>query len=204
MQQQEDSGRPALVLIVDDNAENLKLLGGLLEPNGYKTAMAMSAAEALEFLYRTKPDLILLDIMMPDTDGYEVARRLKSNFSLKDVPIIFLTAKTETDDIVAGFDAGGVDYVTKPFNPRELLARIQTHVALKRAREEIHTLRGILPVCANCKRVREGDDWTSFEQYIRKHTEAELSHGMCPDCVRKLYPQIADKIANAKKKDPAP
>jgi DNA-binding response OmpR family regulator len=195
MEQIHGSTKAALILIVDDNPENLKLLGGILEQNGYKTAMAMNADDTFSFLYKTKPDLILLDIMMPGTDGLQVAKRLKLSFNLKDIPIIFLTAKTETDDIIAGFEAGGVDYITKPFNSRELLARVHTHVALKRAKEEIHTLRGILPVCANCKKVRDDNgSWTSWEVYIRKHTEAEISHGMCPDCITTLYPDYAKKI----------
>jgi DNA-binding response OmpR family regulator len=201
MKHGDSNDKQALVLIVDDNPINLKLLDGILAPAGYATLMASSSSEAFDLLYKTKPDLILLDVMMPDADGYEVARRVKLSFELKDVPIIFLTAKTGTDDIVAGFEAGGIDYVTKPFNSRELLARIQTHVALKRAREEIQTLRGILPVCANCKKVREdGGEWVSLEEFILKHTEAELSHGMCPACVTELYPSIAQKIL-AKKRE---
>jgi DNA-binding response OmpR family regulator len=195
MEQDVESGRPALVLIVDDNLQNLKLLRSVLQQQEYKTALALNAGEAFAFLDTTIPDLILLDVMMPETSGYDIAKKIKLNFSLKEVPIIFLTAKTSTDDIVAGFDAGGVDYVTKPFNSRELLVRIQTHIALKRARDEIRTLRGILPVCANCKRIREdGGEWISLENYIRKHTEAEISHGMCMDCVEIIYPEIAWKI----------
>jgi DNA-binding response OmpR family regulator len=195
MEQDVESGRPALVLIVDDNLQNLKLLRSVLQQQEYKTALALNAGEAFAFLDTTIPDLILLDVMMPETSGYDIAKKIKLNFSLKEVPIIFLTAKTSTDDIVAGFDAGGVDYVTKPFNSRELLVRIQTHIALKRARDEIRTLRGILPVCANCKRIREdGGEWISLENYIRKHTEAEISHGMCMDCVEIIYPEIAWKM----------
>ena len=187
--------KPALVLIVDDNLVNIRLLEGILKPRGYVTATAAGAAETFACLETARPDLILLDIMMPEVNGYDVARRIKLSFELKDVPIIFLTAKTETDDIVAGFEAGGVDYVTKPFNSRELLARIQTHVALKRAREEIQTLRGILPVCAHCKKVREkSGEWVPIEDFICRHTEAELSHGMCQDCVTALYPEIAKRI----------
>lgn len=191
--------KQAIVLIVDDNPVNIRLLESILKPHGYMTATAASAADAFVFLEAARPDLILLDIMMPDVNGYDAARRIKLSLELKDVPIIFLTAKTGTDDIVAGFEAGGVDYVTKPFNSRELLARIQTHVALKRAREEIQTLRGILPVCAECKKVREdGGEWITLEHFISRHTEAELSHGMCPDCITRLYPEIAQRILEKK------
>jgi len=191
--------KPGHVLIVDDNPVNVSLLEGILAPHGFRTTSAVCAADAFACLEHELPDLILLDIMMPDMDGYQAARRIKLSLATKDIPIIFLTAKTETDDIVAGFEAGGIDYLTKPFNARELLARIHTHVALKRAREEIQTLRGILPVCAHCKKVRENHgEWISLENFICDHTEAELSHGMCPDCVAELYPEIAKRILEKK------
>jgi DNA-binding response OmpR family regulator len=120
---------------------------------------------------------------------------MKKSIGTKDVPIIFVTARAESEDVVKGFDAGAVDYVTKPFNPSELLARVRTHIELKRAREEIKTLRGIVPVCAGCKNIRLPDgSWQVLEVYIKDNTEAELSHGLCPDCIRKLYPGFADKI----------
>jgi DNA-binding response OmpR family regulator len=191
---------PALVLIVDDNPINSKLLENILKPQGYVTETAANAADAFSWLETATPDLILLDIMMPEVSGYDVARRIKHSSKLKRVPIIFLTAKHETDDIVAGFEAGGIDYVTKPFNSRELLARIHTHVALKRAREEIETLRGILPVCAGCKKIRENDgEWIALEEFISKHTEADVSHGMCPECVSRFYPEMARRILKRRK-----
>jgi DNA-binding response OmpR family regulator len=195
MNSMENTDNPGRVLIVDDSPVNVSLLESILVPHGFLTSSAACATDAFTCLENATADLILLDVMMPDMDGYQAARRIKSSHATKDIPIIFLTAKTETEDVVAGFEAGGVDYVTKPFNARELLARIGTHVALKRAREEIQTLRGILPVCAHCKKVRENHGgWISLEEFIRDHTEAELSHGMCPDCVTLLYPQIAERI----------
>ncbi|KKL10421.1 hypothetical protein LCGC14_2555980, partial [marine sediment metagenome] len=127
----------ALVLIVDDSTLNLKVLGNTLRGEGFSLAVAKSGREALEFVRKKLPDLILLDIMMPEMDGYAVCKRLKSGVVSKNVPVIFLTAKTDTDSIVRGFDAGGVDYVTKPFNTAELLARVRTQIRLKRASDEI-------------------------------------------------------------------
>lgn len=183
--------RKPLLLIVDDNPQNLQLLGDIVEKNGFEPALALSGKQALEYVLREKPDLILLDIMMPEMDGYEVCKRLKSGPGTKNIPIIFLTAKAETEDVVKGFEAGGVDYVSKPFNSMELMARVKAHVELKLAREEIQTLRGIVPICAVCKSIRdENGRWWIMEEYVTNHTEAEFSHGLCPVCVKKIYPQF--------------
>ncbi len=176
-----------VVLAVDDNTINLSLLRSILEPQGYTAATALSAEEAFNFLEKEKPELILLDVMMPAMDGFETAMKIKQSPGLKDIPIIFLTARNETEDIVKGFDAGGVDYVTKPFNPPELLARIRTHIELKRAREEISTLHGLLPICARCKKIRDkAGNWQRIESYISQRSKAEFSHGLCPECMRTI------------------
>lgn len=177
-----------LVLIVDDNAQNLQFLGKMMAENGYEPALARSGAQALDFVLKEKPELVLLDIMMPEMDGYEVCRELKSQKTTVHIPVIFLTAKTETEDLVKGFEAGAVDYVTKPFKSAELLARIKTHIELKRAREEIRTLRGIIPICAKCKKIRDDEGfWKQIETYIEKHSDALFSHGLCPDCSKEIY-----------------
>lgn len=118
------------ILIVDDVQKNLQVIGTILETEGYEIAVAGNGFEALEIVKNDIPDLILLDITMPDMDGYEVCKRLKSDPATKNVPIVFLTARTETEDIVKGFEIGGVDYVTKPFKKEELLSRIHTHIEL--------------------------------------------------------------------------
>jgi len=126
----------ALILMVDDNPKNLQILGSLLEGK-YRTAFARNGIKALEFINKKIPDLVLLDIMMPEIDGYEVCMRLKSSPQTADIPIVFLTAKTETDDIVKGFELGAVDYVTKPFRKQELLARVKTHIKLKQSENKL-------------------------------------------------------------------
>ena len=125
-----------LILIVDDVPKNIQLLGNVLSNEGYDISIAENGIEALETVEEVLPDLILLDVMMPEMDGHEACARLKENSETKDIPIIFLTAKTETEDIVKGFELGAVDYVTKPFNSTELLARVRTHLALKQARDK--------------------------------------------------------------------
>jgi DNA-binding response OmpR family regulator len=124
-----------LILIVDDTRVNLQLLGKILMKVHYELAIANSGYEALDMVKEVKPDLILLDVMMPGIDGYDVCKALKSSPDTKDIPVIFLTAKSEKEDIVTGFDLGAVDYVTKPFNSAELLARVKTHLELKYARD---------------------------------------------------------------------
>jgi signal transduction histidine kinase/HPt (histidine-containing phosphotransfer) domain-containing protein len=126
-----------LILIVDDNPENRKVLGSFLTQNGYEVGVSSSGYKALEFIENKLPDLILLDIMMPEIDGFEVCVKLKSDSLAKHIPVIFLTAKTDIRDIVRGFKVGGADYVTKPFNNAELLARVNTHIEQQRLEREL-------------------------------------------------------------------
>ena len=125
------------VLIVDDKLENIQVLGGVLKKEGYRINVAQSGRKALDAVAAMIPDLILLDIMMPDLDGFETCRRLKTNPDTKGIPVIFLTAKTEVEDIVRGFELGAIDYVTKPFNVPELLARVNTHLELKFTKDDL-------------------------------------------------------------------
>jgi diguanylate cyclase (GGDEF)-like protein len=130
--------KKSLVLVVDDNSENLKVLGGILKNNtDYKLAFAMNGEEAVKFAHAHEPDMVLLDVMMPGMDGFEVCSLLKNDDVSKDIPVIFITAKTEPDDIVKGFSVGGVDYITKPFHETELLMRIRTHMELKNIRDAL-------------------------------------------------------------------
>lgn len=132
------------ILIVDDLPKNLMVLGNNLVSENYEIAYARSGKEAIEQTLNNNFDLILLDIMMPGLDGYETCRRILSNPKTAQVPIIFITAKNDYDSIVKGFDAGAKDYVTKPFNAKELLARVRTHLELKRNREELEQMNEIL------------------------------------------------------------
>lgn len=125
------------ILIVDDVPKNVQVLGNLLSEYAFDLAVALSGRQALETIGRVKPDLILLDIMMPEMDGFEVCRQLKSMDHTKDIPVIFLTAKTDSEDIVKGFELGAVDYITKPFMKTELLARVRTHLTLKKTKEQL-------------------------------------------------------------------
>lgn len=117
-----------LILIVDDVSENIQVALNVLKPMGTALSFAMNGEEALRLIENRKPSLILLDIMMPNMDGYEVCRILKSDILYSNIPIIFLTAKSSVDDIVKGFTYGGIDYITKPFESKELYIRVKTHL----------------------------------------------------------------------------
>jgi phosphoserine phosphatase RsbU/P len=129
--------RTPLILVVDDIPKNLQVVGATLYQEGYKIAMVDSGEKVFELLEHTIPDLILLDVMMPDMDGYEICGKLKQIEVARNIPIIFLTAQSDTDSLLAGFKAGGVDYVAKPFIREELLARIRTQIRLKFSKEKI-------------------------------------------------------------------
>lgn len=128
-----------LILIVDDIPRNLQVLGSILGENGYSVNVASSGQGALDSIATQIPDLLLLDIQMPDIDGIEVCKRLQNDPQTASIPVIFLTARTETDDIVKGFESGAVDYITKPFFFTELLARVRTHLKIKRYSDIITT-----------------------------------------------------------------
>lgn len=122
------------VLIVDDSADNIKIISNAL--SNHKRIAAMNGEKALELAREQKPDLILLDIVMPGMDGFEVCQRLKSDSETNEIPVIFITANTDTKSIVKGFDVGGIDYVTKPINIQELEARVKTQLSLKKLNDE--------------------------------------------------------------------
>ena len=125
-----------VVLIVDDVPDNLSLLHDALDEAGYTVLVATDGPSAIARARQARPDIVLLDAMMPGMDGFEVARRLKAWPETAAIPIVFMTALTETEHVVAAFAAGGVDYVTKPIQPREVLARIQAHTQTARVQRQ--------------------------------------------------------------------
>ena len=131
---------PARLLVVDDQEPNLRIIGGMLGDFGYEITLAATGDEALARLDRGPVDLILLDLMMPDRDGIEICRLIRQQPRWQDIPIIFLSAADDKNLIVRALEAGGVDYITKPFNQPELLSRVRTHLALKMARDQLRQL----------------------------------------------------------------
>lgn len=131
------AAKPATVLVVDDFATNIGALGGALESAGHRVLAALSGAHALKAASKAKPDLILLDVLMPEMDGIETCRRLRADPTTADIPVIFVTANNEMPSLVEGFEAGGVDYIPKPFQVDEVLARVDTHLKLNRLTREL-------------------------------------------------------------------
>ena len=150
------------VMVVDDTAANLMLMNDLLQPF-YTVKVASSGVRALKIANSgTPPDLVLLDIMMPEMDGYEVCRQLKSNPATRDIPVIFLTAKTETSDEQMGFELGAVDYITKPISPPIVLARVKTNLTLKASADFLKDKNAFLEqeVARRTEEVRDIQDVT--------------------------------------------
>lgn len=181
---------PFLILAVDDSQRDLDLLSKILKHEGYDLVESLEGSQALELVLEKKPDLILLDILMPGLSGLEVCRRLKADPATQSIPVIFLTGQAKPEEILEGFAVGAVDYVTKPFQIPELMARVHVQVELRRAQQEVKTLRGILPTCAHCKKIRdEQGAWNTIESYISQRSEAQFSHGLCPDCMPIFFPR---------------
>ncbi|OGR13741.1 MAG: hypothetical protein A2277_04130 [Desulfobacterales bacterium RIFOXYA12_FULL_46_15] len=200
------------ILVVDDVAQNRKLLTGLLTKQGYRVRPASDGALALRSAVLKPPDLVLLDVMMPGIDGFETCRRLKNDPATRDIPVIFMTALNDVQDKLKGFEAGGVDYIIKPFSKPEVIARINNQLSLfslkKKLEEknyllqqtvdkltdalaEIKTLQGVIPICCSCKRIRDEEGvWEPLEKYFSTHTDAVFSHGICRECTDRLYPEI--------------
>jgi len=192
------------ILIAEDDLTSRTVLEAVLTKQGHEVTAVGNGVEAWQALQQPDaPALAILDWMMPEMDGLEVVRRIRSRKTDRPPYIIMLTAKGEKTDIIAGLDAGANDYLAKPFDPGELRARVEVGrrmvemqgalaakiEELRQAFEQIKTLRGIVPICAHCKKIRDDQGyWSQVEVYVRDHTEAEFSHSICPECIDILYP----------------
>jgi response regulator RpfG family c-di-GMP phosphodiesterase len=188
--------KKSCILIVDDERQNIKMLSEFLRDT-YKIMAAKNGEQALKAAQgNIVPDLILLDIMMPGIDGYEVCKKLKADKKTKHIPVIFVTAVTETQDAARGFQAGAVDFIQKPLDPVIVKARVDLHIKLhktmadlKDALSQVKKLSGLLPICMYCKKIRDDTGyWNQIEAYIDNHSEAQFSHSICNECAEKHYP----------------
>src|SRR5271170_1784566 len=128
---------PPTILIADDNPTNLKVLFEYLSAQGYRVLIAEDGAGAIEQAQYGSPDLILLDVMMPGLDGFETCKKLKESPETRDIPVIFMTAISETASVLKGFSVGAVDYITKPLQRDEVLVRVQNHISIRRLQREL-------------------------------------------------------------------
>jgi len=167
------------VLIVDDVPKNIQLLGSILKEENYELEFATSGKEALDWLDTRPFDLVLLDIMMPEMDGYEVCRRIKENPALKEVSVIFLTAKTDPQSIIQGFETGAVDYITKPYNRKELLMRVRTHLTLQKQRRQLEQStafeKKVFSIIGHDLRSPIGNIRTYIDAFLLVHDEMDES-----------------------------
>lgn len=190
------------ILIVDDEPVVRHVLVNQLSQLGYRLLEAGSGPEALRLLEAQGPQLVLLDIMMPRMSGFEVCRQIRQTCSLEELPVIYLTAKSQVEDLVQGFSTGANDFLTKPIIKEELLARVKTHLELARLYRnleqlvdertaQVKILRGLLPICSSCKKIRDDHGyWNELEAFLSHHSEAQLTHALCLECARKLYPEL--------------
>lgn len=209
------------ILVVDDSLSGRAAMQAILQSIGYpEVILAASAEECLQILRSPAKTgtihLILMDLMMAGMDGIEAIRAIKSDPTSRSIPIIMITASEEEEKTERAFEAGAIDYINKPVRRLELRARVRSVLRLREEQERrmarereleravkelkesmarVKMLSGLLPICMNCKKVRNDKGyWTQVELYVQEHSEAEFTHGICPDCVRKLYPEVADAV----------
>lgn len=190
-----------VILIVDDTPTNLRIVADTLSIQHLRVVIATSGEQALNVIERVEPDVILMDVVMPGIDGFETCRRLQAHEATRAIPVIFMTALDDIDNVMRGFDVGGVDYICKPVRLKEVLARVETHLRLRLMQKElaqqnirlqealasVKTLKGLLPICASCKKIRDDQGyWNQLEAYIEEHSEALFTHGLCPKCLEEL------------------
>jgi len=201
------------VLVVDDDDVILLLSTTLLGKAGYEVLAASTAKECLEIVQTHHPDIILLDVMLPDMTGIEVCKQIKSDKSLEDIFVILASGiQVSSEHQAEGLDTGADGYIIRPISNKEFLARVQAGERIKRAEDalrekekqqqalisqlkealaEIKTLKGYIPICASCKKIRDDEGyWNQLEIYISKHTDAVFSHGLCPECAEQYRAQI--------------
>ena len=204
------------ILIAEDDATSRIVLATVLTRDGYDVTATDDGGAAWEVLQTPDaPRLAILDLMMPGIDGLELVRRVRAIPSVAPPYLIIVSTKSEKVDVIAALDAGANDYLTKPFDPGELRARIEVGrrmiemrfelnekvEELSQALAEVRTLKGIVPICANCKNVRDDQGyWNRVETYLNEHTEADFTHAVCPDCMKRLYPQFKDDDSAPAKK----
>ena len=207
------------ILIVDDSPDQQALLRSILGKAGHADVLTADSAKAAALVLNLEGDsasqqidLILMDVLMPGQDGVETCRQIKRCAHVKDVPVIMVTAKSDLANLQDAFAAGAMDFISKPVNGIELLARVSSALLLKhemdrrknrelelrrsneelqKALKEVKVLRGLIPICASCKKIRnDGGFWQQLEEYLSDHSEAEFSHGLCQPCIKKLYPGV--------------
>jgi DNA-binding response OmpR family regulator len=197
------------VLVTDDNPDILLLSTALLKQEGYTVLQASTGQECLDTVRAHHPDIVLLDVALPDITGVQICRQIKSDESLEDIFVILASGvQVSSEHQAEGLDVGAEGFIIRPISNKEFLARVRAGERIKRAEDalrerekqqqmlisqlmealaEIKTLKGCIPICASCKKIRDDKGyWDQLEAYISKHTDAIFTHGLCPECAE-LY-----------------
>ena len=205
----------AKVLVTDDDPQILELTATVLKRAGFEVLKATTGKDCLETAEADHPDVVILDVVLPDLSGIEVCKQLKANQRLQGIFVILVSGIQVSSEYQAeGLDVGADGYIIKPITNKELVARVQSMVRIKRAEDalrqkekeqqqlisklkdalaEIKTLKGFIPICASCKKIRDDEGfWNQLEAYISKHTDAVFSHGLCPDCADKYKEEVKE------------
>jgi CheY-like chemotaxis protein len=205
------------VLVTDDDPEILLLTATVLRRAGYEVLEATSGKECLEAVRTHHPDLVILDVMLPDMTGVEVCREIKADRVLQHTFVILASGiRISSDSQAEGLNIGADGYIARPISNKELVARVQSIERIKWAEDalrekekqqqkliselqealaEIKTLKGFIPICASCKKIRDDEGyWNQLEAYISKHTDAVFSHGFCPECAERYKAEAARLI----------
>jgi PleD family two-component response regulator len=213
MQRRKPLDKRFKILAVDDEPINLKLISNALNDR-YEILTALDGHDAISQVKDYMPDLILLDVMMPEINGFDVCKIIKANPLFVDIPVIFLTALDTQEGARQGLEIGGIDYVTKPVDIELLKLRVHNHLESKERNDllkenmellvqknseleavlaRVKQLEGIIPICSYCKKIRDDQkSWHQLETYISNHSEALFSHGMCPHCAEEQRKFIKD------------
>ncbi len=194
------------VLVVDDDPDVLFATSRIVKSAGYEVFEASTGALCMKTARENRPDLILLDVVLPDVDGTKLCREIKSDPELKATFVVLISGtKISSHDQADGLDVGADGYIARPISNRELKARVDAMariyvaererdrliIELKEALSKVKLLSGLLPICANCKKIRDDQGyWNQVEKYIGEHSNAQFTHSICPECVKKLYPDL--------------
>lgn len=175
------------ILIADDDRMSSTMLSRAVEQWGFEAIVVSDGVAAWNVIVgKSPPELAILDWVMPGIDGVELCKRVRATTLRQPIYLILLSARTTQTDLIAGLDAGADDYLTKPFDPDELRARIHVGRRTLALIASVKRLSGLLPICSYCKRIRTDTDyWEQVDSYVAEHSDARFSHGICPACLAK-------------------
>jgi DNA-binding response OmpR family regulator len=183
------------ILVVEDDPDAREMLQVLLELDNHEVAIAQNGKAGWDIFQKDNFPLVISDWLMPEIDGLELCRLIRASETIRYSYVILLTALKGKANYLEAMRAGTDDFITKPFDPDELRARILVADRIVGLQDRVKSLEGILRACMYCKRIRdEGSHWVSIENYISERTEAMFSHGVCPDCYNEVVRPELDKI----------